>query len=72
MWRLTLSTRSSHPALTIKVNSILATAYWDAYHRALGSRDDTKQTLNQFITGFVEDQLAQEIAFFEKEIASDR
>lgn len=60
------------PTLTIKIDSALATEYRDAYRRALGSCDEIKQTLDEFIAGFVEDRLAEEIAFFEEEIASDR
>lgn len=63
---------SSQPTLTIKIDSVLATEYRDAYHRALDSRNEIKQTLDEFIAGFVEDRLAEEIAFFEEEIASDR
>lgn len=67
-----MSIPSSQLTLTIKVDSDLATAYRDAYRRALSSRVEIKQTLDEFIAGFVEDRLAEEIAFFEKEIASDR
>ena len=67
-----MSIPSSQPTLTIKIDSDLATEYRDAYRRALSSRDEIKQTLDEFIAGFVKDRLAEEIAFFEKEIASDR
>lgn len=67
-----MSIPSSQPPLTIKVDPNLAAAYRDAYIRTLGSRVEIKQTLDEFIAGFVEDRLTEEIAFFEKEIASDR
>ena len=66
-----MSTPSSQPTLTIKVDADLATAYRDAFLRTLSSRIEIKQTLDEFIAGFVEDRLTEEIAFFEKEIASD-
>ena len=61
-----------HPTITIKVDSALATEYSEAYRRALGSRDKIKQPLEEFIVGFVEDRLAEEIAFLEQEIFSDQ
>lgn len=63
---------SFHPTITIKVDSVLATEYGYAYRRALGSRDEFKQTLEEFIVGFVEDRLAEEIAFLEQEISNDQ
>ena len=72
IWRLAVSLPSPHPAIAIKIDSALATKYKDAYYRALGLSNETKQTLDKFIAGFVEDRLVEEIAFFEEEIASDR
>ena len=66
-----MSIPSSHSTITIKIDSVLAAKYKDVYRCALGSHNATKQTLNKFIAGFVEDRLAEEIAFLEKEIASD-
>lgn len=62
---------SLHPTLTIGIDSALASEYRDAYHRALGSPDKIKQTLEEFIVGFVEDRLAEELAFVKEEIAND-
>ena len=67
-----MSIPSSQSTLTIKIDSDLATAYRDAYRRALSSRVEIKQTLDEFIAGFVEDRLTEEIAFFEKEIVGNR
>lgn len=67
-----MSSPSSPPTINIKIDSVLATKYKDTYHRALGSRNVTKQTLDKFIAGFVEDRLIEEIAFFEEEIVSNR
>ena len=67
-----MSLPSSHLTITIKIDSALATKYKSAYLRALGSRHDTKRTIDKFIAGFVEDRLVEEIAFFEEEIANDR
>lgn len=60
-----------HPILTIKITSALAAEYRKAYRRAFGSHDEIKQTLEEFIAGFVEDRLAEEIEFLEKETESD-
>lgn len=68
---IVVGTPSSQPTLTIKINSDLAIEYRNAYRHALSSRDEIKQSLDEFIAGFVEDRLAEEIAFFEKEIASN-
>lgn len=60
------------PPLTIKIDAALAAEYRTAYRRAFGTRDDAKKTLEEFIAGFVEDRLAEEIAFVEAETASGR
>ena len=71
IWRFAVSTPSLHQTLTIKIDTALATEYRDTYCLALGSHNEIKQTLDEFIARFVEDRLAEEIAFFEAEIASD-
>lgn len=55
-----------HRNIIIKVVSSLA-EYRKAYRRVLVSRDEIKQTLEEFIAGFVEDRLAEEIEFLDEE-----
>lgn len=64
----------SHPqaTLTIKIDAGLAAEYRDAYLCTFGTRSDKTKTLADFIVGFVEDRLAEEVAFIEEEIACAR
>lgn len=66
-----MSSPSSRSTLTIEIDLNLATAYRDAYKQTFSSRVKTKQTLDKFIAGFVEDRLAEEITFLEQELAND-
>ena len=66
-----MSKHASYPTLTINIDSALASRYRDAYQLALGSSYEVKQTIDEFIAEFVEDRLAEEISFFEDEVASD-
>lgn len=60
------------PTLIVKIDAALAAEYRDAYLRAFGARDSSTKSLQEFIAGFVEDRLAEEIAFVEEETASGR
>jgi hypothetical protein len=53
--------------LQIEIDASLATRYRSAYKRAFGSDNDSKQGLEEFMAGFVEDRLAEELEFAEDE-----
>lgn len=53
--------------LTLKVDRRLATAYRDAYMRAFVRQNGKREPLATFIADFVEDRLAEEIEFAERE-----
>lgn len=53
--------------LTIKIDARLAGAYRRAYARAFGDEHSNDKTPEEFIAAFVEDRLAEEIAFCEEE-----
>lgn len=63
---------SPHPTLTIKIDHVLAAEYRDAYRRALGSNNEVELALDEFVAGFVEDRLSEEIAFLGEEFATDQ
>jgi hypothetical protein len=49
--------------LTVKVNAQLASEYRDAYQEAFVGGNNDVQSLEQFIGGFIEDRLVEEIEF---------
>ncbi len=59
------------PTITIKIDAALAADYRTACIRAFGASAAGKKPLDEFITGFVEDRLAEEIAFAEDEAATE-
>jgi hypothetical protein len=60
--------------LTVEIDASLAAAYKEAYDRAraFGSEVTRQQPLDDFIAGFVEDRLAEELAFAEDEAPRKR
>lgn len=71
-WRLTVVKHSSDRNIIIRINSTLATTYRKAYRRAFGSHDKAEQTIEEFMSGFVEDRLTEEIEFLERETEGAR
>ncbi len=63
---------SRQNTLTIKIDADLAKQYRAAYVRAFGTAADLKKPIEDFIAGFVEDRLAEEIAFVEEEAGGVR
>lgn len=61
---------SEETTITVKVNAVLAATYWSVYDRAFGCQGTEHQDLADFIAGFVEDRLADEIEFTESEVLS--
>ena len=49
--------------LTIKIDAHLAADYRTAYERAFTSNEAKQKSLADFVAGFVEDRLAEEIEF---------
>ncbi|HZL34798.1 MAG TPA: hypothetical protein VFC78_05770 [Tepidisphaeraceae bacterium] len=49
--------------LTVKIDAKLAADYRTAYERAFPRREAGRESLADFIAGFVEDRLAEEIEF---------
>ena len=53
--------------MSVEIDARLAAQYKAAYARAFGGETVRKQSLGTFIAGFVEDRLAEEIAFARSE-----
>jgi hypothetical protein len=53
------------------IDTRLATAYRKAYLAAFGSSHSSKKPLKEFIAGFVEDRLAEEIEFATNHIQNE-
>lgn len=58
---------SKAPLLPVNVDARLAGEYRVAYERAFGGPEGKRQPLADFIAGFVEDRLREEIEFAESE-----
>ena len=54
--------------LRVKVDAELAAEYQAAYSRVFGRRGVQSQSLEIFISSFVEDRLCEEIEFGEREV----
>ncbi|MGD0139124.1 MAG: hypothetical protein ABSD28_09620 [Tepidisphaeraceae bacterium] len=54
--------------LTVTIDASLATAYRKAYLQAFGEPDAESESLQEFIAGFVEDRLTEEIEFAKAEV----
>jgi hypothetical protein len=55
--------RKGRKHLTVAVDARLADDYREAYTRAFGRTLASHQSLSEFIAGFVEDRLIEEIKF---------
>jgi hypothetical protein len=62
---------TAKPLLTIKIDAALAAEYAKGYLRAFGTAEEAKKSLEEFIAGFVEDRLCEEIAFVEEEVSTN-
>jgi len=58
--------------LAVQVDARLAAAYRAAYDCTLGPKGRGKRSLATFMTGFVEDRLAEEIQFLDREASTGR
>lgn len=63
---------SPQPTLTIEIDASLAAHYRTVYSDAFGSDETRDQPLDRFIAGFIEDCLAEELAFAEDELPRRR
>ncbi|MGD1278702.1 MAG: hypothetical protein ABR964_15930 [Tepidisphaeraceae bacterium] len=58
--------------LTVKIDARLAADYRIAHERAFGQHEVKRRSLSNFIAGFVEDRLAEEIEFAQDETPRGR
>jgi hypothetical protein len=59
--------KSARQKLKVEIDRGLAAVYKSAYERLIGSTGARRKPLADFVVGFVEDRLQEEIAFLEKE-----
>jgi hypothetical protein len=69
--RKEIAMADAEKTLTVKVNARLAVDYRIAYERAFGRHGAKRQALSDFIAGFVEDRLAEEIEFAQSEVRQE-
>lgn len=58
---------ATQPNLIVEIDASIAARYRAAYALAFGSGDTLQQPLENFIASFVEDRLAEELAFVDDE-----
>ena len=58
--------RKKIATLKIKVDAQLSIAYRDAYERTLSFKEKKPKPINNFMAGFVEDRLLEEIKFLKR------
>jgi hypothetical protein len=58
--------------LKVAIDASLAAQYRTAYKRTFGQADRKRRSLSDFISGFLEDRLAEEIEFARREMPRAR